>query len=262
MRLRGQPTEDTMRTVGARLRKGRKLRGMTQTDLATRIGTSPNQISMIENGQSGTSIRTMVAAANALNVSLDFLAGLTEDVRPSRKLLFDLRDVQTELWDLKHGDTGRVPAHYDGTTHIEVIDVRTAAGAGAVVHGGEGVKSMIAFPVAWLRERGLQPKNCRVIEVVGESMEPTLADGCSILIDLSSSDPYPKGLFVMRTEDELIVKRLMHDQEAGWLLVSDNPDKKTYPTRPWRSDTRILAEVKWQGGGFWETGHGPAPGLQ
>ena len=54
----------------------------------------------------------------------------------------------------------------------------------------------------------------------------------------------------------------MRDQEAGWLLVSDNPDKKTYPSRPWRRDTRILAEVKWQGGGFWEAGHGPAPGLQ
>ena len=251
MPLRGQPTADAMKTVGARLRKGRKMRRMTQTDLAKLIGTSPNQISMIENGQSGTSLRTMVAAANALNVSLDFLAGLTEDVRPSRQLLFDLIDIRTELSDLMHGEPGKLAAHYDGTTHIEVIDIRTAAGAGAVVHSGEGVKSMIEFPVAWLRERNLQPKNCRVIEVVGESMEPTLADGCSILIDLSSSDPYPRGMFVMRTEDELIVKRLKRDQEAGWLLVSDNPDKKAYPTQRWRSDTKILAEVKWQGGGFW-----------
>ena len=50
MPLRGQPTADAMRTVGARLRKGRKLRRMTQTKLAKLIGTSPNQISMIENG--------------------------------------------------------------------------------------------------------------------------------------------------------------------------------------------------------------------
>ena len=192
MSLIGQPTEDTMKTVGARLREGRKMRGMTQTDLAKLIRTSPNQVSMIENGQSGTTIRTMVAAANALNVSLDFLAGLIEDPRPSRKLLFDLSDARSELWDLKHGNRGKVPAHYDGSTHIEVIDIRTAAGAGSVVHSGEGVKSMIAFPVAWLRERDLQPKNCRVIEVVGESMEPTLADGCSILIDLSRSTPYSK----------------------------------------------------------------------
>ena len=250
MSLRGQPTEDTMKTVGARLREGRKLRGMTQTDLAKLIGTSPNQVSMIENGQSGTRIRTMVAAANALNVSLDFLAGLIEDPRPSRKLLFDLTDARSELWDLKHGNRGKVPAHYDGSTHIEVIDIRTAAGAGSVVHSGEGVKSMIAFPVAWLRERDLQPKNCRVIEVVGESMEPTLADGCSILIDLSRSTPYPDGMFVLRTDDELIVKRLVDDREAGWLLVSDNPDKETYPSQPWREETNILAEVKWQGGAF------------
>ena len=109
---------------------------------------------------------------------------------------------------------------------------------------------MIPFPVAWLRERALQPKDCRVIEVVGESMEPTLADGCSILIDLSSSTPYPEGMFVLRTDDELIVKRLVNDREAGWLLVSDNPDKETYPSQPWREETNILAEVKWQGGAF------------
>ena len=43
-------------------------------------------------------------------------------------------------------EPGKLAAHYDGTTHIEVIDIRTAAGAGAVVHSGEGVKSMIEFP--------------------------------------------------------------------------------------------------------------------
>ena len=80
-----------MKTLGRRLRTARKLRQLSQGALAKQIGTSPNQISMIENEQSGTSVRTIVAAASALNVSLDFLAGLSEEPRSARDLLYDLK---------------------------------------------------------------------------------------------------------------------------------------------------------------------------
>ena len=225
------------------------MRRMTQTQLAKLIRKSPNQVSMIENGQSGTSIRTMVAAASALNVSLDFLGGLSENPTPSRELLFEMRRDRAYMRDMEQGKSALSLMTYDSSAHIEVTDIHTAAGAGAVVHG-EAVKSMIEFPRSWLRERGLQPKKCRVIGVVGESMEPTLADGCAILIDLLSRARHSGRMYVIRIGDELIVKRIVRDPEAGWLLVSDNPDKKTYPTQPWPDDARIVAEVKWQGGVF------------
>lgn len=167
MSLGSQPAENTMRTLGTRLREGRKMRRMTQTQLAKLIRKSPNQVSMIENGQSGTSIRTMVAAASALNVSLDFLGGLSEDPTPSRELLFEMRRDRAYMRDLEQGKSALSLMTYDSSAHIEVTDIHTAAGAGAVVHG-EAVKSMIEFPRSWLRERGLQPKKCRVIGVVGE----------------------------------------------------------------------------------------------
>ena len=44
-----------MRVIGERLREARKLRCVSQTKLAELIGTSPNQVSMIEHEQSGTS---------------------------------------------------------------------------------------------------------------------------------------------------------------------------------------------------------------
>ena len=36
---------------------------------------------------------------------------------------------------------------------------------------------------------------------------------------------------MIRVGDELIVKRVVNDPEAGWLLVSDNPDKEWFPRR-------------------------------
>ena len=86
-----------------------------------------------------------------------------------------------------------------------------------------------------------------MIGVVGESMEPTLADGCSILIHLYSTSRRNRGIYVVQIGDELIVKRVVRDPEAGWLLVSDNPDKNAFPTQPWPEDASIIGEVKWHG---------------
>ena len=235
-----------MKTLGTRLRTARKLRQLSQGALAKQIGTSPNQISMIENGQSGTSIRTIVAAASALNVSLDFLAGLIEDPTSARDLLYDRKAAHARTIDLEAGRQDPAPSEY--YTHIEVGDIEPAAGRGITVNG-EGVKSTIQFPSNWLRDRGLNASECRVISVKGESMEPTLADGCSILIRLTRGRRTDR-IYVIRTGDELIVKRALRSEEAGWMLVSDNPDKDRFPTRPWPDDAKVIGEVKWYGQSF------------
>ena len=86
---------------------------------------------------------------------------------------------------------------------------------------------------------------CKVIGVKGESMEPTLTDGCSILIDLNRRRRTAGHLYVIRTGDGLIVKRAGKNRAGAWQLVSDNPDKKDWPTRPWPADAEVIGEVKW-----------------
>jgi phage repressor protein C with HTH and peptisase S24 domain len=48
--------------------------------------------------------------------------------------------------------------------------------------------------------------------------------------------------------EDLLVKRVSHNPAAGWLLVSDNPDKRAWPTRPFPDDAQMIGEVKWTGG--------------
>ena len=236
-----------MKTLGTRLREARKLRGLSQTELASRIGTSPNQISMVESGQSGTSIRTMVAAASTLNVSLDFLAGLVEVPESVRDLLYNLQEKQAYIFDLQRGRREFEPSDY--FAHIELMDIRSGAGPGAVVHG-ERVKAMIEFPERWLRDRGLKPNECRVISVVGESMEPTLADGSQILVHMRSRGRRHERICVIERDNELVVKRIVRNPDGAWLLTSDNPDKNSFPTEPWPEGARVVGEVKWHGQSF------------
>ena len=83
-----------------------------------------------------------------------------------------------------------------------------------------------------------------MIGVTGKSMEPTLTDGCSILIDLNRRRRTAGHLYVIRTDDGLIVKRAGKNRAGKWQLVSDNPDKKEWPTLRWPADADVIGEVK------------------
>ena len=211
--------------------------GLKQVELAAALGDrySASMISNVETGRSALLFDGMTKAARELNISLDYLAGLTDDPTPSARLtakVSELDDASAVTTDEKDGHS------------VDVMELDTAAGAGAVVDF-EQVKDRIRFRQSWLRKHGLVARQCKVIGVKGTSMEPTLADGCSILIDLNRRRRIEGRIFVVRTDDGLIVKRAGKSRAGNWQLVSDNPDKKEWPKRPWPNDADVIGEVKW-----------------
>ncbi|MPZ87393.1 MAG: helix-turn-helix domain-containing protein [Nitriliruptorales bacterium] len=68
--------------IGPRLRSERESRGLSQRELARRLGLSPSLISQIEKGQSRPSVSTLYAMVNELGLSLDELLLRAPDARP------------------------------------------------------------------------------------------------------------------------------------------------------------------------------------
>ena len=66
---------------------------------------------------------------------------------------------------------------------------------------------MAWFSRSWLDRLGLDLIKCAIIRVRGKSMEPPLPDGCSILFDRSRRDRREYGIYVVRTDGGLILKR-------------------------------------------------------
>ena len=125
-----------------------------------------------------------------------------------------------------------------------VASTGTDTGADGI---NERIIGRIKFRRPWMERHGLEANLCRVMTVIGESMEPTLADGASILVDMAQQEPRDRGIFVMRIDDNIIARRLKRHPDAGWLLKSDNPDKQAWPTVPWPDEARIVGEVRWLG---------------
>ncbi len=158
---------------------------------------------------------------------------IPEDLRPAGPIPDGLQLVSADDLD------GDPPP---GARQIEVRELAAAAGGGAL-ELDEAVTGHLAFQRTWLERHGIDPTRCTVIGVKGESMEPTLPDGCSILVDRSRRRRLVGRIYVVRSPDEgIVVKRLAKDDGGGWLLGSDHPAWKPVP---WPDGADIIGAVRW-----------------
>ncbi len=96
----------------------------------------------------------------------------------------------------------------------------------------------------WPDKRGIDPTRCVVIDVVGESMEPTPPDGCSILLDKTRLRRRAERIYAVTTSDGLVVNRAGKDDAGDWVLRSDRP---AWEDVPWPDDAEMVGEVRWAG---------------
>ncbi|WP_425154720.1 S24 family peptidase [Candidatus Palauibacter sp.] len=125
--------------------------------------------------------------------------------------------------------------------HIRLRDIDLAAGAGAVVENEE-VVGHLAFSADWLKQRGIDASQASIVRVTGRSMEPTLLEGSSVLVDETRRRRRAGEIFAIRSLDGGVVKRLEKDDRGRWLLVSDNP---RYDPVAWGPDDELVGQVRW-----------------
>jgi transcriptional regulator with XRE-family HTH domain len=107
-------------TIGAALRAARERTGLTQDQLSTRTGMSPQVLSRLERGDTDPRWSTVVRIANALGVSLDALKTTpgSEALKPvpiPRALRGELRTALKQLAEVTKR-LNAVAQHMDSTT--------------------------------------------------------------------------------------------------------------------------------------------------
>ncbi len=80
------------------------------------------------------------------------------------------------------------------------------------------------FSLSWLQNKG-NPDCMKLMSVTGESMAPRIEDGDHILVDDSQKDLYEGRIYVVRIDQEIVVKRIAKIP-GKVLLTSDNPEAK------------------------------------
>ena len=119
------------------------------------------------------------------------------------------------------------------------LDMTDVAGNRMSTHGDDDPSWMSR---AMLEKHGLDPAHCSVVCVGDESMEPTLPNGCAILVDHTLNRWQPPRITVVRTEERVIVRRAALDMNGQRLMRSDDPG---WPDTPLPDGAEIVGQVRW-----------------
>lgn len=132
---------------------------------------------------------------------------------------------------------------------IPVYDVSASAGDGSIVEY-ESVACSLGFPSDYLR-RTLRsnPRDLAILTVNGYSMMPTLKEDDLVMVDTSKRNIGYDGMFVVRHDDVLKVKRLRwgEGRRTIW-LISDNEDNGYPPIEVPAENLAVIGRVMWTGG--------------
>lgn len=110
----------------------------------------------------------------------------------------------------------------EGFVQVPRYEVKASAGGGAMIHS-EQIVDHLAFRSDWVRNAlGVAVSSLVLINVIGDSMEPTLSEGDLILINKSVDGIGDNAVYVLRYDGKLIVKRIQRMFDGSVIIKSDN----------------------------------------
>ena len=193
---------------GERLKARMEARGVTQSELARRVGVSQQAIGKLITGESSTS-RQLHKIARELGTSAAYLMSETNDPDEGAVPALPAEDVAVEL----------------GLVGVKEIDLTLGAG-GTYLDDGAVRETMRYFPRDWLREFTDAPAEMLVFaRIKGDSMKPTLYDGAIGIIDLRRRRINEQDeVWAVAVADIGMVKRIWANPDGSYKIKSDNPN--------------------------------------
>ncbi|MBI1262983.1 MAG: hypothetical protein GC184_14795 [Rhizobiales bacterium] len=162
-------------------------------------GYTDEQVGKWRDGKAKMPFAAAIAIAEQAGRSLDWLAGLGNTAARAQ-----------------HSATGMVA--------IPILNVAASAGPGLVALD-ENPVDHLWFNAAWLRQTyGVNPSDLKMLPSTGDSMVPTIPTGAMLMVNTGKAARLPgDGIFVVRLEGDILVKRLQRVPGGKIKVSSDNP---------------------------------------
>ena len=146
-------------------------------------------------------------------------------------------------------ETGTGPVYMDGgdssmaVRSVPKVKARLCAGSGSFEVGQQVLESL-QFQAAWLSRKG-SANQMVAMEIFGNSMEPELREGDTVLIDQSQTLVIAGAIYALGIEDTILVKRIeKHPNKL--VLCSDNHDySPIYLNGEEIDKVRVIGKVIW-----------------
>lgn len=139
---------------------------------------------------------------------------------------------------------------------MDTYDYRFSAGTG-LIQWEIRQKKALPFDIGFFRALGSKPKDCRLVRVHGDSMEPYLFDRDMIMVDTAKTNIRDGKVYAIYFADEPLVKQIFKMAGGAITLHSINtgkyPDKTVPPEH--MDSVSIMGEVIYRSGSGWAGGN-------
>jgi phage repressor protein C with HTH and peptisase S24 domain len=224
--------------IGKTIRILRKARRYTLNQLATMIESDVGNLSRLERGVQGYTEATLEKIAAALEVPVGALFVGSETEAEAIAELVARGVTLREGYDFR---AVHIPHDSDDRfVQVPLVKPRLSAGIMGIQVDPEYDEGRTT-PVSreWVDKNRFNLRNLIAIKVRGESMEPTLHEGDTVVINTADMKPVDGVVFAVNYEGEAVVKRLSRD--AGqWWLTSDNVDQRKYHRKICQGDACLI----------------------
>lgn len=140
-------------------------------------------------------------------------------------------------------------AHGDeDVASIPLLDVVASAGPG-IENPFPATIDHVAFPRRWLDNLGTPETAAYLLDIGGDSMEPTIRDGWTCLLDTRFQTPRVEGVYALIDGNDVRIKRIGRGWEGKIVLISDNERYASETlAAPEAEALRIAGKIVWAGG--------------
>ena len=220
--------------LSERIIYARKSKGFKQKELANILKISLPTMNHYESGKRAPNSELLSQIAKALSCDPGWL--LTGEGQAEKKETH----LNEPMSSLELNDFVLVPRY----------NIEASAGGGSVIHS-EQIVDHLAFKASWVsKELGADPKKLLLIHSIGDSMEPTLRSGDLLLVDRNKARMKGDGIYLIKFEDGLMVKRLEWMMDGTVVIRGDNTSvsREQKLSAIAMEKLHLLGRVVWVGG--------------
>lgn len=224
------------------VKEARQYARLTQEALGDQLGVTKGNVSGWENGRHQPSFAQLIKISRLTRYSLMYAEGMDdtelptsveEEAAPYRTSSVSLEPILAweHQQDLPEGEFVMIPR----------LDVKLSAGNGHEhVEVQLETKQPQAFRADWIREQRFKPNRLAALSASGDSMEPSIYDGDSLLVDTSQTEVVDGRVFALWYDGGERVKRLFRLPGGGLRIQSDNP---RYAPIELKADTMVHVTI-------------------
>lgn len=208
-------------TIGQRIAEARTKASLNQSQLAARLSVAPQSVQQWEQDKTTPRRERVERLAALLNVSPEWILFGRDPAHP-----LGVQDTPSP-YQVNNPDTETVTSATDSVM-VSLPLLESAALAAGAEHDMEETEKHVLVGKTLTAQFNVDETETFALHAQSDEMSPRIRPGDYLLINHTKRQPNEAGVYLIRINGELLLRRLTSQLSGHWKLSCDNPHTPGY----------------------------------